>query len=98
MTKRLYSTKAWHRMRARQLRDNPTCAYCAEIGQLTAASVVDHVIPHRGNETLFYDQKNLQSLCKQCHDSVKQQLEVTGVRRGCDTSGNPLDKNSAWYK
>ena len=98
MTRRLYSTRAWHRMRARQLRDSPTCAYCAEIGQLTAASVVDHIIPHRGNEALFYDPKNLQSLCKQCHDSVKQQLEVTGVRRGCDTSGNPLDKKSAWYK
>ena len=98
MQKRLYSTRAWHRMRARQLRDSPTCAYCAEIGQLTAATVADHITPHRGSELLFYDANNLQSLCKQCHDSAKQQLEKSGVLRGSTSGGEPLDKKSAWYR
>ena len=96
--KRLYSTAAWYKLRARQLRNSPFCVYCAEAGHLTAATVADHIIPHRGSELLFYDAKNLQSLCKQCHDSAKQQLEKTGVLRGSTSSGEPLDKKSAWYR
>ena len=30
--------------------------------------VVDHIIPHRGDQKLFWDQNNWQSLCKSCHD------------------------------
>lgn len=33
-----------------------------------AATVVDHIIPHRGNEELFWDEDNWQGLCKRCHD------------------------------
>ncbi|WP_327198035.1 HNH endonuclease [Sporanaerobacter acetigenes] len=29
---------------------------------------VDHIEPHKGNEDLFYDINNLQSLCKSCHE------------------------------
>lgn len=32
------------------------------------ASVVDHVIPHRGDKALFWDSDNWQPLCKPCHD------------------------------
>ena len=35
---------------------------------ITPATVVDHVIPHRGNKQLFWDEKNWQPLCKSCHD------------------------------
>lgn len=41
----------------------------------TFATVVDHVKPHRGDAVLFWDTTNLQSLCKLCHDSVKQRME-----------------------
>jgi 5-methylcytosine-specific restriction protein A len=30
--------------------------------------VVDHIIPHRGDQYLFWDQENWQALCKDCHD------------------------------
>lgn len=66
----------WQKARERYLLDNPLCVYCGRSGQVTAASVVDHVIAHRGDMTLFWDQSNWQSLCKPCHDSVKQAEEA----------------------
>lgn len=33
------------------------------------AEVVDHIVPHRGDEKLFWDESNWQALCKRCHDS-----------------------------
>jgi 5-methylcytosine-specific restriction protein A len=29
---------------------------------------VDHIRPHRGEQSLFFDRANLQGLCKPCHD------------------------------
>ena len=37
-------------------------------GVLTPATVVDHIVPHRGDQRLFWDESNWQPLCKQCHD------------------------------
>lgn len=39
------------------------------------AAVVDHIVPHRGDHALLMDEGNLQSLCKQHHDSTKQSEE-----------------------
>jgi 5-methylcytosine-specific restriction protein A len=38
---------------------------CADCGM--DAKVVDHIIPHRGDHTLFWDVSNWQPLCKSCH-------------------------------
>jgi len=40
---------------------------CREKGKLTPATVVDHIVPHRGDPILFWDEKNWQPLCKDCH-------------------------------
>ncbi|EGC00370.2 HNH endonuclease [Pseudomonas sp. TJI-51] len=69
----------WQKARERHLLDHPLCVYCARFGRTTAATVVDHVTPHRGDMTLFWDQSNWQSLCKPCHDSVKQAEEAAGL-------------------
>jgi 5-methylcytosine-specific restriction protein A len=58
----------WRKARALFLRQHPLCAECRRNGALTPATVVDHIIPHRGDLTLFWDQKNWQPLCKSCHD------------------------------
>jgi 5-methylcytosine-specific restriction protein A len=47
---------------------HPLCAECDRQGKTTAARVVDHIRPHRGDEQLFWDQDNWQPLCKKCHD------------------------------
>lgn len=66
----------WQKARERYLNDNPLCVYCERIGRVAAASVVDHIVAHRGDMVLFWDQTNWQSLCKTCHDSVKQAEEA----------------------
>ena len=62
-----YDTR-WRKARALFLRQHPLCTECRRNGVLTPATVVDHIIPHRGDRTLFWDQKNWQPLCKDCHD------------------------------
>jgi 5-methylcytosine-specific restriction endonuclease McrA len=58
--------------------------------RITAATVCDHITPHKGDLTKFWNAGNLQSLCKPCHDGAKQQLEKTGKLRGCDEQGIPF--------
>ena len=93
----LYNQKAWHKLRAAQLRDEPLCRMCKASGRLTPATIVDHIIPHKGDEALFYDRANLQSLDKQCHDSAKQRAEKRGVQDiGCDSNGWPTSPDHHW--
>lgn len=94
----LYRTATWHKLRRHQLRSEPLCRYCRELGRLTPATVADHVIPHRGDLVLFYDPANLQSLCKTCHDHVKQRLERTGRRAGTRLDGTPVDPSHPWSR
>ena len=61
-------TKRWQAARRRFLQLHPLCVECERKRNLTPATVVDHIIPHRGDETLFWDESNWQSLCKKCHD------------------------------
>lgn len=63
-------TRTWDAERKAYLKTHPTCARCGE-----PASVVDHVIPHKGDDRLFWDRTNWQPLCRHCHNSHKQALE-----------------------
>lgn len=93
----LYKTAAWQRRRAAQLRQHPLCVMCLSMdNRITAASVADHITPHRGDPVLF--RGPLQSLCASCHSRRKQQLETTGHVRGCDVNGRPLDPNHPWNR
>jgi 5-methylcytosine-specific restriction enzyme A len=67
----------------------PLCWMCKEQGRTTLATIADHVERHNGNEQAFFNGR-LRSLCKPHHDGAKQQMERTGVRRGCDVSGIPF--------
>ncbi len=89
---------SWRQIRARRLKQFPLCAFCAKIGKIEPATVVDHVIPHRGDEELFFDTDNLQSLCKHCHDSHKQTQEKSGHLKGSDLDGLPLDPRHPWLR
>ena len=61
-------TRRWYKARAAFLASNPLCAECAKSGAVTAAFVLDHIVPHRGNQDLFWDQNNWQGLCEQDHN------------------------------
>lgn len=61
-------TSKWQKESRRYLRDNPLCVMCKANGRFVEATVVDHIVPHRGNQKLFWDKNNWQALCKPCHD------------------------------
>lgn len=58
----------WRKARQVWLDKYPWCAYCLLRNRFEAANVVDHIIPHKGDMKLFWDQDNWQSLDKKCHD------------------------------
>ena len=59
----------WRRVRLAFLRKYPLCVECRKEGRLVPATVVDHIIPHRGDQKLFWDESNWQALCKHHHDA-----------------------------
>jgi 5-methylcytosine-specific restriction enzyme A len=90
--KRWYSTVAWRKHRAAQLAaEEPLCRMCLAAGQIEAATVCDHITPHRGDPDLFWSGP-FQSLCATCHSLFKQSEERGGVKHlhGCDEQGEPL--------
>lgn len=66
----------WSKARAGHLLSHPTCVMVIN-GEKCGkpASVCDHIKPHRGNQSLFWDKANWQSLCTHHHSSTKQSIE-----------------------
>ena len=66
----------WHKLARKHKEQNPVCAECMKQGIWTpminedgsARGATDHIIPHRGNNRLRWDEDNLQSLCSFHHD------------------------------
>lgn len=65
--RRWYSTARWRKSRDWFLSLNPLCKHCELEGYTTAATEVDHRVPHRGDEQLFWDCDNWSPLCQSCH-------------------------------
>lgn len=91
-------TRRWEKARATWLKAHPLCVYCERQGRVSAATVVDHVVPHKGDQMLFWDTSNWQSLCKTHHDATKQAEERRGMTLGATTSGDPLDPKHHWNR
>ena len=83
----------WDKARAGYLRKHPLCAMCLAKGRITSATLVDHITPHKGNNTLFWDSANWQSLDAECHNRTKQSIERTGYDHAIGDDGWPLDAN-----
>lgn len=75
--KTLYQTKEWKAISNDVLTNQPICQYCHQ----AKSTEVHHMIPHRGNEEVFFDISNLVALCHDCH--TKQTIkEMTDRRYG----------------
>ncbi|MEH6645511.1 HNH endonuclease [Sulfitobacter sp.] len=61
---------AWRKARKEYLAHHPACVMCK-----AQATTVDHIIPHKGDDRLFWDKANWQSLCTPCHNRHKQRAE-----------------------
>jgi len=68
-TQRGYNYR-WQRASKLYLAEHPLCEICLKKNPpiTKAATLVDHIEPHRGDYDLFWDERNWQSSCKDCHD------------------------------
>ena len=76
-----YSMPKYRKARKKFMSEHP---YCAECGRV--ASDLDHIRPHKGDLSLFWDKDNWQSLCKSCH-SEKTASEDGGFGNKATRSG-----------
>jgi 5-methylcytosine-specific restriction endonuclease McrA len=78
--RRSYKTARWAALRLEIfVRDGFRCQKCGLVEGDTSKLVCDHKVAHRGDDRLFWDRMNLQTLCKPCHDGMKQREEQTTV-------------------
>ena len=67
---KLYNNRAWRRVRKEFLSrpENALCLHCLKEGRTTLATVVDHIVPHKGDLDLFWDESNWRPCCQSCHN------------------------------
>ena len=72
--------------------ENVLCAICEAVKQASHAEVVGRIIPHRGDQALFWDPANWQGLCRS-HHSRDKQVEERGFRkrRRIGVDGYPIE-------
>ena len=86
----------WQKARNQYLSEHPLCVECVKLDKVVPATVVDHIVPHRGDMGLFWQQDNWQPLCATCHSAHKQRQEKGGGVMGCDKDGVPIDPSHHW--
>jgi 5-methylcytosine-specific restriction protein A len=69
VAQRWYHSARWRLARLAFLRRHPQCAACLTRDVHEPATIVDHLIAHRGDGALFWNEANWQALCKPCHDA-----------------------------
>jgi 5-methylcytosine-specific restriction enzyme A len=87
---RWYDQYRWTKRSRQQLREHPLCKKCLDRGWVAPAEVADHVVPHKGDYQSFWF-GDLQSLCRNCHESVKKQEEGRGYSTEIGIDGWPTD-------
>ena len=75
--KRGYDAR-WQKYRLGFLAKNPLCVICKENNRVTLSTVTDHIIPHKGNQALFWDYNNHQALCETCHNRKTASEDMGG--------------------
>lgn len=69
-------TPSWDKLAKLYRVNHPLCLGCEAVGRVEPTTLVDHVVPHRGDPMLMWDEGNLQPSCTPHHAVVKQHLEA----------------------
>ncbi len=88
-------TTAWDKAAAGHLRNDPLCRYCALIGDIEPATLVDHLYPHKQDQWLFWLKAYWVSSCDPCHNGFKQRVERRG-RAALDALAVRLGLQPLW--
>lgn len=73
---------AWDRKSYNYRRRHPVCEECARRGRpAVVAELVDHIVPRDDGGPLL-DDENLQSLCNECHNGWKREIEAAARETG----------------
>jgi 5-methylcytosine-specific restriction enzyme A len=59
----------WRQASKRYRSEHPLCVACEQEGRTEPSTCVDHVVPHRGDLELFWNEENWSALCDQHHKS-----------------------------
>jgi 5-methylcytosine-specific restriction enzyme A len=92
----LYCTTMWRKRAKHQLRSQPLCEVCLKDGRINAATIADHIEPHKGDQQKFFFGE-LQSLCKLHHESAKKREEARGYSTQIGADGWPVDPRHPLY-
>jgi 5-methylcytosine-specific restriction protein A len=92
----LYCTTMWRKRAKHQLRSQPRCEMCLKDGRINAATIADHIEPHKGDQQKFFFGE-LQSLCKLHHESAKKREEARGYSTQIGADGWPVDPRHPVY-
>ena len=91
--KRGYGSR-WRAARLAFLKEHPLCE-CEACGggalRVAAATVVDHIIPHRGDQGLFWSRRNWRAMAKVCHDR-KTARQDGGLGNPVTATAKAIDK------
>jgi 5-methylcytosine-specific restriction protein A len=99
-------TARWQKVSKLFLQEHPLCECedCKRIGRLTTATVVHHIVPHKGNYNLFWNQDNWQAMSKKCHDKHTYKEIRQGTKKGklsvevILVAGSPLAGKTTYVK
>ena len=72
----MYKSDVWKKYAIVFLNINRDCYACGE-----RATVIDHIIAHKGDAKKFMDLLNHMALCKRCHDTCTASFDHSEIPR-----------------
>lgn len=88
-------TARWDRQAAAFRAAHPLCLGCEALGLVEPTTLVDHTVPHKGDDALFWDRGNWQASCAWHHSTIKQILERRYEAGEIDAAELRLDSETA---
>jgi 5-methylcytosine-specific restriction protein A len=79
-SKKFYQSAQWRKVKEMKLARDPLCETCHQVGKVTVATIVHHMIPIKKRvKKVHLD--FLVSLCHACHNQIETEMEKEGNRQ-----------------